>query len=151
MYYNVMQFMWYPEGMSTTWHRDIVTEQSIHQTITDFGSWFLLERGTLRDLPTMPTLARKPSYIQFTPKRAMASFENLVALANYEERLKEARKIVWRDRGELPVEVADLWECFEHARRGGFRAHLFWYAQWATLTRYFCRFRSVGLLNPFRD
>lgn len=69
----------------------------------------------------MPPLHRKPSYIQFTPKRAMASFENLVALANYEERLKEARKIVWRDRGELPTEVQDFWECLEHAGRGGMR------------------------------
>ena len=49
----------------------------------------------------------------------MPSFENLVALANYEERLKDARKIVWRDRGELPVEIHDLWECFKHATRGG--------------------------------
>ncbi|KAH9833869.1 uncharacterized protein C8Q71DRAFT_179302 [Rhodofomes roseus] len=65
---------------------------------------------------------RNPSFIQFTPKRAMASFENLVALANYEERLREARKIVWRDRGEKPVELHDLWECAEHAGRGGMRA-----------------------------
>ena len=49
----------------------------------------------------------------------MTSFENLVALANYEERLREARKIVWRDRGEKPIELDDLWECLEHAGRGG--------------------------------
>lgn len=49
----------------------------------------------------------------------MPSFENLVALANYEERLKEAKKIVWRDRGELPAEIRDPWECFKHATRGG--------------------------------
>jgi len=49
----------------------------------------------------------------------MPSFENLVALANYEERLKDARKIVWRDRGELPVEIRDLWECLKHATVGG--------------------------------
>ena len=49
----------------------------------------------------------------------MPSFENLVALANYEERLKGAKKIVWRDRGELPVEIHDLWECLKHATRGG--------------------------------
>jgi hypothetical protein len=70
-------------------------------------------------MPPPPSVERKPSYIQFTPKRSMPSFENLVALANYEERLKDARKIVWRDRGELPVEVHDLWECFKHAMRGG--------------------------------
>ena len=26
---------------------------------------------------------------------------------------------MWRDRGELPVEIHDLWECFKHAARGG--------------------------------
>ncbi len=71
------------------------------------------------DLGRPPAISRMPSYIQFAPKRAMTSFENLVALANYEERLREARKIVWRDRGEKPVELADLWECAEHAGRGG--------------------------------
>ena len=49
----------------------------------------------------------------------MPSFENLVALANYEEGLKGARKIVWRDRGELPIEIRDLWECLKHSTRGG--------------------------------
>ncbi|THH27558.1 hypothetical protein EUX98_g6623 [Antrodiella citrinella] len=69
-----------------------------------------------------PSMARSPSYIQFVPKRAMASFENLVVLANYEERLQEAKRAVWRDRGEKPVEVYDAWECVEHASRGGMRA-----------------------------
>ena len=63
-------------------------------------------------------LSRVPSYIQFAPRSAMASFENLVALANYEERLKEARRIVWRDRGEKPVELESLWQCVEHASKG---------------------------------
>ncbi|KIJ69733.1 hypothetical protein HYDPIDRAFT_142266 [Hydnomerulius pinastri MD-312] len=67
-------------------------------------------------------LSRVPSYIQFTPRRAMASFENLVALANHQERLKEARKIIWRDRGEPAVELEGIWECIEHAGRGGMRA-----------------------------
>ena len=67
-------------------------------------------------------LSRVPSYIQFAPRRAMASFENLVALANYEERLREARRIVWRDRGEKPVELEDLWECAEHAAKGAISA-----------------------------
>jgi len=65
------------------------------------------------------SMSRTPSYIQFTPRRAMASFENLVALANHQERLREARKIVWRKRGEPAVELEDLWECMEHAGRGG--------------------------------
>ncbi|KAH7905838.1 hypothetical protein BJ138DRAFT_1072359 [Hygrophoropsis aurantiaca] len=69
-----------------------------------------------------PIIDRTPSYIQFTPQRAIASFENLVALANHQERLKEARKIIWRDRGEPAVELDGLWECVEHAGRGGMRA-----------------------------
>lgn len=51
----------------------------------------------------------------------MQSFENLVALANHQERLREARRIVWRDRGEPVHEVTDVWECFEHAGRGALR------------------------------
>jgi hypothetical protein len=59
------------------------------------------------------------------PRRyTLASFDNLVVLANYEERLREARKMVWRNRGEPAVEVHDLWECLEHGLRGGFRALL---------------------------
>ncbi|OBZ70095.1 hypothetical protein A0H81_09796 [Grifola frondosa] len=70
---------------------------------------------------SLPYTNRTPSFIQFAPKRAMASFENLVVLANYEERLREAKKAVWRDRGEKPAELEDLWECLEHASRGGLR------------------------------
>lgn len=51
----------------------------------------------------------------------MASFDNLVVLANYEEHLREARRMVWRDRGEPAVEIHDLWECLEHGVRGGLR------------------------------
>jgi len=57
--------------------------------------------------------------INFTPKRAAVSFENLVALANYQERLKEAKRMVWRDKGQPVVELQDLWKCLEHAGRGG--------------------------------
>ncbi|RDX55387.1 hypothetical protein OH76DRAFT_1396775 [Lentinus brumalis] len=78
--------------------------------------------SSLRIPDSPPTLGRQPSYIHFTPRRAMASFENLVVLANYEEHLREARKVVWRDRGEPPVEIRDLGECFEHACRGGLRS-----------------------------
>ncbi|KAL4081300.1 hypothetical protein V8B97DRAFT_1921726 [Scleroderma yunnanense] len=67
-------------------------------------------------------LSRTPSYLQFSPRHAIQSFENLVALANHQERLKEARKIIWRDRGEPVAEVEDIWECIEHAGRGGMRA-----------------------------
>ncbi|KAF7304701.1 Sulfate permease [Mycena kentingensis (nom. inval.)] len=63
---------------------------------------------------------------EFTPRRSatipMASFENLVALANYEERLKQARKIVWRDRGQPVVELPTIRACLEHASTGGLRS-----------------------------
>ncbi|KAJ7640705.1 hypothetical protein DFH06DRAFT_1477655 [Mycena polygramma] len=66
-----------------------------------------------------PTTPGEP----FTPRhRGMASFENLVALANYQERLKGARKIVWRDRGQPVVELPTLKDCLEHAGTGGFRS-----------------------------
>ncbi|KAJ7168305.1 hypothetical protein C8R43DRAFT_1158470 [Mycena crocata] len=52
----------------------------------------------------------------------MASFENLVALANYQERLKGARKIVWRDRGQPVVELPTLKDCLEHAGTGALRS-----------------------------
>ncbi|KAG7092485.1 hypothetical protein E1B28_008837 [Marasmius oreades] len=66
-------------------------------------------------------------------KRAMASFENLVALANSQEALrnvlanrketlKGARKMVWRDRGEPVAELADGEECLKWAVKGGLRA-----------------------------
>ena len=67
-------------------------------------------------------LSRTPSYLQnAVPRRAIRSFENLVALANDQERLKDARKIVWRDRGEPAVELSTIRQCLEHALRGGSR------------------------------
>ena len=59
--------------------------------------------------------------VHFTPRRAMASFENLVAMANHQERLKEARKMVWRDKGQPVVAVETLEACLEHALTGGLR------------------------------
>ena len=61
--------------------------------------------------------------MSLTPRtrRAIQSFDNLVALANYQERLKEARKMVWRDRGEPVVELYTLQDCIKHAAMGGFR------------------------------
>jgi hypothetical protein len=60
--------------------------------------------------------------ILFTPRRvAMMSFENLVALANHQERLKEARKMVWRDKGQPVVEIDTLEQCLMHALSGGLR------------------------------
>jgi hypothetical protein len=67
-----------------------------------------------------PSLHSEPIRpIRPSPKRAMVSFDNLVALANHQERLKEARKMVWRDRGEPATELCDIWECLAHAGRGG--------------------------------
>lgn len=54
----------------------------------------------------------------------MTSFDNLVALANYQERAKEARKLIWRDRGEPVVELVDVNACLEHAATGGLRLYL---------------------------
>jgi hypothetical protein len=62
--------------------------------------------------------------LSFTPRRAMASFENLVAMANHQERLKEARKMVWRDRGQPVVQIDTLEECLRHAIAGGFSESL---------------------------
>jgi hypothetical protein len=62
--------------------------------------------------------------LSFTPRRAMASFENLVAMANHQERLKEARKMVWRDRGQPVVQMDTLEECLRHAMAGGFSESL---------------------------
>jgi hypothetical protein len=81
--------------------------------------------------PSLPLAERgQPSLRHAQPPRpghpprryTIASFDNLVVLANYEEHLREARKMVWRDRGEPAVEVHDLWECLEHGLRGGLRA-----------------------------
>jgi hypothetical protein len=64
--------------------------------------------------------------ILFTPRRVMMmSFENLVALANHQERLKEARKMVWRDKGQPVVELDTLEQCLAHAMSGAFRELLF--------------------------
>ena len=49
------------------------------------------------------------------------SFENLVALANDQERLKEARKIIWRDRGDPVVHLETMREVLKHAAQGGAR------------------------------
>ncbi|KAK7029671.1 hypothetical protein VNI00_014369 [Paramarasmius palmivorus] len=98
---------------------------------------------TIPDIPDSrdetPSSAPTPrSTVHFDPntnvsvKRAMASFENLVALANSQERLryvlanrketwKEARKMVWRDRGEPVVELADGEESLRWAAKGGLR------------------------------
>lgn len=64
---------------------------------------------------------KKPRRRDLVRKQAMRSFENLVALANDQERWQDARKMVWRDRGEPAVELSTLKACLEHALRGGLR------------------------------
>jgi hypothetical protein len=68
-----------------------------------------------------PTLSRTPSYLRMTPSRAVMSFENLVALANDQERLREARKIIWRDRGDPVVHLETVQEVLKHAFLGASR------------------------------
>ncbi|CUA67828.1 hypothetical protein RSOLAG22IIIB_03258 [Rhizoctonia solani] len=59
----------------------------------------------------------------WTPKSiATRSFENLVALARDQELRREAKKLVWRDRGEHPTELSTIEACFNHAWKGGKRA-----------------------------
>ena len=71
-----------------------------------------------------PESRRQSSYLTFTPRRsAIASFDNLVVLANYEEHLREARKIIWRDRGEPAIDIHDIHECLVHGARGALRAY----------------------------
>ncbi|KAK0245422.1 hypothetical protein EDD85DRAFT_800898 [Armillaria nabsnona] len=53
---------------------------------------------------------------------SMMSFENLVALANHQERIKEARQMVWRVKGQPVVELDDVESCLKHAVVGGLRS-----------------------------
>ncbi len=69
---------------------------------------------------------RQSSYLTFTPRRnTIASFDNLVVLANYEEHLRGARKMIWRDRGEPAVDAHDINECVVHGARGALRTFSF--------------------------
>jgi hypothetical protein len=82
------------------------------------------------DKPSRPSRQSSFMNLSFTPlslpqlqsrKQLRQSYENLVALANAQEALVQTRKIVWRDRGEPAVELANVEEVFEHALRGGAR------------------------------
>ncbi|KAJ7691575.1 hypothetical protein B0H17DRAFT_934866 [Mycena rosella] len=59
---------------------------------------------------------------EFSRSQPMVSFENLVALANYQERIKDARNIVWRDKGQPVADLPTVRRCLEHAAIGGFRS-----------------------------
>ncbi|KAG8860496.1 hypothetical protein FRB96_003750 [Tulasnella sp. 330] len=69
---------------------------------------------------------RHKSRIPRSRKEAYRSFENLVVLADDQERWRIARtvgkQLVWRDVGEPPVLLERFRECAEHAGIGGLRA-----------------------------
>ena len=84
---------------------------------------------TPASIPPTPGENSDNEAFYFAPKRAMASFENLVAMANAQERLKEARKMVWRDKGEPVVELDSLEACLAHAMSGGISESRFSWAE----------------------
>ncbi|EJD01717.1 uncharacterized protein FOMMEDRAFT_142253 [Fomitiporia mediterranea MF3/22] len=90
-------------------------------------------------------LSRLPSR-----SKVMTSFENLVVLANYQEALRDARKMVWRDRGEPAVELYTLWECLEHAGRGGLRAGTFGFTLRSGFNMFVLLFRIRKMPRHFR-
>jgi len=92
----------------------LVRPPTTHITVPSSGS-----NSPASQSPSSTPNHSSSGILEFTPKRAMASFENLVALANHQERLKEARKMVWRDKGQPVVDLTDLRACLEHAGRGG--------------------------------
>ncbi|KAF8589623.1 hypothetical protein K439DRAFT_324565 [Ramaria rubella] len=96
---------------------------------------------------TRGRLTPTPSYV---PKRAIRSFENLVALANDQERLKDARKMVWRDRGEPAVELTTIFQCLEHALRGGVRAGSLAFGIRSGFNVFLLLFRILRLPRDFR-
>ncbi|KAF4619751.1 hypothetical protein D9613_004876 [Agrocybe pediades] len=112
---------------SSTGHPTFTLEPASPGSGSKDGSRSSGESGTghptpANSLPPTPGERSDAEGFQFTPKRAMASFENLVAMANHQERLKEARKMVWRDKGQPVVEVDTLEACLAHAMSGGFRS-----------------------------
>ncbi|KAF7360547.1 hypothetical protein MVEN_00785800 [Mycena venus] len=72
--------------------------------------------------PSTPASGRRLLQVPSRSPSMTVSFENLVALANYQERIKDARKIVWRDRGQPVVDLPTLRHCLGHAGAGGLRA-----------------------------
>jgi len=77
-----------------------------------------MKKGKLSQKAHLEAHNDEQPYPEGVPRRAVRSFENLVALANDAERLRDARKMVWRDRGEPAVELKTLEECLRHALRG---------------------------------
>ncbi|KIJ57278.1 hypothetical protein M422DRAFT_219181 [Sphaerobolus stellatus SS14] len=84
------------------------------------------------------------------PRRAIRSFENLVALANDAERFRDARKMVWRDRGEPAAELKTLEESLRHALRGALRAGTLGFGIRAGFNLFVLLFRILRLPKEFR-
>jgi len=97
-----------------------------------------------------PALLRTPSYLRMAPTRAAMSFENLVALANDQERLRDARKIIWRDRGDPIVHVDSLQEVFKHAAQGGTRAATLGFGIRAGVNVFLALFQAIRRPRKFR-
>ncbi|KAF7318048.1 hypothetical protein HMN09_00312500 [Mycena chlorophos] len=67
-----------------------------------------------------PPLKKRPRLDQ---QATALSFDNVVSLAIYQqERLKDARQILWREKGQPVVQLNTLRECLEHAVKGGARS-----------------------------
>ncbi|KAG8950976.1 hypothetical protein FRC03_012675, partial [Tulasnella sp. 419] len=63
-----------------------------------------------------------------SPFQNYNSFQNLVSLANANERLLEStKKLVWRDVGDPPALLYTLTQCLEHGTLGGLRAAIIAY------------------------
>ena len=101
----------FPSHSLTTLQRLVLCKNDNDQMSSEPSSSKLEENHS----QSRPYLLRNPS------RRVMTSFENLVVLANYQEALRDARKMVWRDRGEPATELHTLKQCLEHAGRGGLR------------------------------
>jgi hypothetical protein len=72
-------------------------------------------------VPPSPPSAGYSGQAEHPPRLSEPTPRRYTVLANHEERLQEARRLVWRDRDEPAVEIHDLWECLEHGALGGLR------------------------------
>ncbi|KAJ7496788.1 hypothetical protein FB451DRAFT_1208789 [Mycena latifolia] len=75
----------------------------------------------VRQIDSESVITNKPMD-KISRRQQMVSFENLVALANYQERIKDARKVLWRDKGQPVADLPTLRDCLEHAAMGGLRS-----------------------------
>ncbi|KAJ7037997.1 hypothetical protein C8F04DRAFT_1035202 [Mycena alexandri] len=69
-----------------------------------------------------PHGTKRPTFRHNSESQSMMSFENLVSLVSHQERMKYARKALWRDKGQPVVELPTFRACLEHAGYGGMRS-----------------------------